>query len=514
MSNTTKIATLEALLERVKRNAALPRVNGAAPAAVLLADTSGSDVDDLLDAPVADAMPEVEAFDDDGPRPRMETFAGEEIFDDDEIVELDEDDGIEILEDISEEEDEFEVAVSPEPPAVEVAASPEPHAVEIAAASVSDEAAFAGAPVDETMIDAPVVEAEPELEVVEPEADEAPPEAEGFELGSPARPSSEVSSQKPPIDAFDDLDFDDEPEADVSSVQPAVRREDERSSVHAAANREDDLDFDLSEPVAEAEPISSPRAKPSESMDEALQSAADRLAPLTPPPESGQQPASQRDGAVSQSALEEALVRESTIAHEIPEATDVDDLLEADVVPAPRVQQARPEMPTLEQLGQTVELEPSLGDGDLELDPTASKEVQESQGPRVRFTPPPPTEELEMALPSRPSGAYDINLKPPPEVGEELAELRRREAEREERHSAPVHEAVSPPGEVEVSEQAEPAEPLPDAMRAAVSASSSPEVLARKEVVVSDSIVERKDTMPSPRSATFVDWLNASLSLD
>lgn len=535
MSNTTKIAALQALLERVKKNAALPRVNGAAPAAAM-ASPASADVDDLLDEPLddepvaAEVMPVEEVYDD-APRPRMETFAGEDIFDDDEIVELDEDDGIEILEDITD-EDEVEIAVSPDAPAVEVAvspeppgveASPEPPAVEIAvspeppavspepsveiAAGAIDEPAHAAVPVDETVLDAPVEQREAELEVVEEEPVFPEP------TPSPAPQTSAVSAQKPPIDAFDDLDFDDEPEADVSSVQPAVRREDERSSVHAAASRDDDIEFDLVDRPAEAEPISSPRPKPPESMDEALQSAAEQLAPLTPPPESGQQPASQRDG-MDQTALEEALVQESAVAHEIPEGDDIDDLLEADVVPSPQIREARPEMPTLEQLGQTVELEPALGGSDLELDPTASKEVQESQGPRMRFTPPPPTEELEMSLPSRPSGAYDINLKPPPEVGAELAELRRREAEREERHSAPSHEAVSPPGDVEVTERAEPSEPLPAAMQAAVSASTSPEVLARQEVVVTDSIVERKDTLPSPRSATFADWLNASLSLD
>lgn len=536
MSNTDKIATLQALLDRVKKNAALPRVNGAAPS-VVMANQAAADVDDLMD--LSSDEEEVTALGAeqpavDAPRPRMETFAGEDIFDDDEIVELDEDDGIEILEDLTDEDDEdsvdVEIAVSPEPPAVDVVEpSPEPLAAEpVAAAAASelevsvspeppaveltvDEPAFAAAPVDETVLDAPVEEREAELEVVE---DEPPAEL----TPSPAPEVSSVSAQKPPIDAFDDLDFDEEPEADVSSVQPAVRREEERSSVQAAANREDDIEFDLVEPAAEAEPISSPRPKPAESMDEALQSAAEHAPPLTPPPESGQQPASQGEG-MDQSALEAALVQDSAASHEIPAAEaelssgdDIDDLLEADV-PGPRVRQARPEMPTLEQLGQTVELEPSMGGADLELDPTASKEVQESQGPRVRFTPPPPTEELEMSLPSRPSGAFDINLKPPPEVGEELAELRRKEAEREERHSAPVHEAVSPPGDVEVTE-AEVAEPLPAAMRAAVSASTSPEVLARKDVVPSDSIVERKDTLPSPRSATFADWLSASLSLD
>ncbi|MCA9644807.1 MAG: hypothetical protein KC492_29155, partial [Myxococcales bacterium] len=366
MSNAGKIATLQALLDRVKKNAASPRVNGAAPAAVLTSQAS-ADVDDLLDLSseedevtvLAAEQPELDA-----PRPRMETFAGEDIFDDDEIVELDEDDGIEILEDITDIDDEdgvdVEIAVSPEPPEVavveaeeapelspppvDVVVSPEPPAVELTV----DEPAFAAAPVDETVLDAPVEEPDAEVEVVEEEIPEPTP--------SPAPEVSSVSAQKPPIDAFDDLDFDEEPEADVSSVQPAVRREGERSSVQAAASREDDIEFDLVEPAQEAEPISSPRPKPAESMDEALQSAAEHAVPLTPPPESGQQPASQGDG-MDQSALEAALVQDSAASHEIPAAEqqisagdDIDDLLEADV-PGPKVVQARPEMPTLEQLG-------------------------------------------------------------------------------------------------------------------------------------------------------------------
>ena len=183
MSNTDKIATLQALLDRVKKNAALPRVNGAAPS-VVMANQAAADVDDLMD--LSSDEEEVTALGAeqpavDAPRPRMETFAGEDIFDDDEIVELDEDDGIEILEDITDEDDEdsvdVEIAVSPEPPAVDVVEpSPEPLAAEpVAAAAASelevsvspeppaveltvDEPAFAAAPGGDTALHAPVEE--------------------------------------------------------------------------------------------------------------------------------------------------------------------------------------------------------------------------------------------------------------------------------------------------------------------------------------------------------------------
>lgn len=577
MSNTTKIAALESLLARVKRNASLPRVNGSAPAFSAPAPASdvaapgleamNADLDDLLDEPVL-AQPGVEVAASAVPAARapMETFAGDDIFDDDEIVELDDDDGIEILEEsqielevVEEEEEEFEVAVSPEPPRVEQAApSAELDPVFDDLDGFDEPAAAASAPAEiEVSYAAPAVgqsadldeapaafeasasqaapaafEAQPALEAaVGARAEESledvsagspVEESPGFEVEAPAASSVEVSRASlggqdslsgQGSDAFDDLDFDEEAEADVSSVQPAIKREyPEHSSVQASspADVEPDIEFDLVGQSPEP-PASSPRQRPPQSMDEALQSAAEQMSPVTPPPESGAQPASQRD-AMDQGLLEEALMLESSVGHDVPESDDIDDLLGAEVEIPTLKQRGRPEMPTMEQLGQTVDLEAPLGGPDqLELDPLASAEVAQSQGARVIMTPAAPADDLEMPLPSRPSGAFDINLKPPPEVGAEFAELRAKQSVREERRSAPHHQRVEQTQPL--PEVADVSEPLPAAMQAAVAAGGAPTTLERPPVVASDLVVERNEPDAARGPASFSAWLDASLSL-
>lgn len=183
----------------------------------------------------------------------------------------------------------------------------------------------------------------------------------------------------------------------------------------AAAIEEDDIDVevDLSgeadgeapvedEPEEaapdESAPISSRRPKPASSMDEALAGAAEELGgeefdldgttaqpPLhTPPPESGQQPAADDDADAFE--LESGKMRV------------------ADAEPAAG--------PTMEQLGETVELEEGP---EAEFELGAAPEVSPSQRPS------PDESELDLP-PNQFHGAYDDSLAPPPEAAQELEE--------------------------------------------------------------------------------------------
>jgi hypothetical protein len=141
---------------------------------------------------------------------------------------------------------------------------------------------------------------------------------------------------------------------------------------------------DIEEP-----PASSSRSKVSESLDQAIASAAahsDEIeVPIhTPPPESGPQ---------------EAVLPAGIESPRAPEFADMD----GDVV--------RPASlgPTPEQLGETIELEGSDG-------PEIEIEVA-GEAPPVR-EPERPVEELEVALPraEMPSGTYDVAPSPPAEA--------------------------------------------------------------------------------------------------
>ncbi|MBX3184695.1 MAG: hypothetical protein KIT72_05180 [Polyangiaceae bacterium] len=629
-----RIQALESLLERVRRNAALPRASalprGIAAAAQLAVEPEArlaapgaatdelDDVDGLLSQDLAAApAPDVA-------RAPLETFAGEDVFEDDEIIELDDDDGVEILDDDYEltEDDELAsliaadadrareaadvlAAQAAERAEAEAAAERERLEAEAAAerarleaeAAAERERAEAEAAAERARLEAEAAaerarleaeaaaereraEAEAAAERARLEAEAAAERAEAEAAAERARAeeaereraaaaqraeaeaverervateaAAEVAARvaadraaaeqarrevaqlaaaelaarhaggelsldpapgapsvpevpAPPADVFDELDFDDEP--DVSSVQPAVTR---ARDAELGIEAEGDIDFDLED--EEVTPVSSPRVKPAESMDEALQSAAAQ-APISSPPESGRQPASERgpgsEQGVDQALLEEALARESVIANERPEPSDdvfdgVDDLLEADVAQKPEPAPRAP-MPTLEQLGQTVDLDEALGAAqDLELDEAAQAEVTASQGPRVQLAPPRPTEELEMELPVRPSGEWDINLKPPPELQGELAELKRKEG-LEGGDTAASQPAALEAGASESAADVEPGE-------VAVASELGAVTVERPAVQVTDSVVERQGARLVAASR-FVDWLSASLSL-
>ncbi|HEY1534831.1 MAG TPA: hypothetical protein VGF76_12460 [Polyangiaceae bacterium] len=187
----------------------------------------------------------------------------------------------------------------------------------------------------------------------------------------------------------------------------------------------DDLNFDDDELSGSAHrdvpsdepPASSSRHKVAGTMDEALARAAaeqiqhdeGREVPLkTPPPESGPQAAV---------AL--------PVGIHAPLAPDIEELLEADILPVGGVNAAHP---TTEQLGQTIDLEEARGPH-LELDSALS-------APAARHEE--HNEELEVTLPRREfGGGYQHDLMPPPEARQELDAHRQRFGE----------EAIPPPPE-------------------------------------------------------------------
>ncbi|MEI9941490.1 MAG: hypothetical protein WDO69_30080 [Pseudomonadota bacterium] len=181
-----------------------------------------------------------------------------------------------------------------------------------------------------------------------------------------------------------------------------------------AANRSlDELSFDdlddkrtAPPPSDDEPPASSSRNRIAGTMDEALARAAEQIqleegreVPLkTPPPESGPQAAV---------AL--------PMGMHAPLAPDIEELLEADILPSGGMRAAQP---TAEQLGQTIDLEEARGPS-LELDqpPFNPDALQEDL----------PNEELEVTLPGREfGGGYQADLMPPPEARQDLDAHRQR----------------------------------------------------------------------------------------
>ena len=276
-------------------------------------------------------------------------------------------------------------------------------------------------------------------------------------------------------------------------------------------NGMDDLNFDDEEldrdsgPRVEEPPAPSSGSRIAGTMDEALARAAAQIehdegreVPLqTPPPESGPQ---------------EAMALPMRI--HAPALPDIEELLEADILPKGGVNAARP---TAEQLGQTIDLEEARGPS-LELDRPAT------------FAPEPlqvelPSEELEVTLPQREfGGGYQDNLMPPPEARQELhAHLHRFSEE-----SAPP-----PPESLAQAAPQQPETPSHDfapaiasaavttdsysesvstvTVEAPASAEFAPELLQRPEVAASP--VAKFLRTPAPRPNTFLEMLDASLSL-
>lgn len=295
-------------------------------------------------------------------------------------------------------------------------------------------------------------------------------------------------------------------EDDIVEVSASESAEAAMLGSHAGL---DELNFDDEDDVSrerarisDEPPASSSRHKVATTMDEALARAADQIdleegreVPLkTPPPESGPQAAMALPAGIH-----------------APLAADIEELLEADILPAGGVNAA---VPTTEQLGQTIDLEEAHGP-QLELD-------------RALATPPPqqpeqPHEELEVTLPQREfGGGYQDNLMPPPEARQDLEAHRQRQGE-----EAPAPESLAqyPAPQPEASPHAFAPVILPSnvssdpyaqnapmvTVDAPPHAEFAPELLARPEI--SPGPVAKFIRAEIPRPSTFLQLLDASLDL-
>lgn len=287
----------------------------------------------------------------------------------------------------------------------------------------------------------------------------------------------------------------------------------EAASLPSVTNTLDELSFDdvdldqkrASAPAEEEPPASSSRSKIAGTLDEALARAAEQIeleegreVPLkTPPPESGPQ------AAVAM-----------PVGIHAPLSPDIEELLEADILPSAGVRAA---VPTAEQLGQTIDLDEARGPS-LELDQPAAQHA-------LPLEPEPPSEEAEITLPGRVfAGGYQENLMPPPEAREELDAHRQRVGD----------EAVPPPPEslgqypsrrpeaqpVAFAPVIAPASVTTDSYSESVStvtvdappnAEFAPELLARPEI--GPSPVAKFIRTEAPRPKTFMELLDSSLAL-
>lgn len=206
------------------------------------------------------------------------------------------------------------------------------------AAAASSPVAAASAPA----LAAPALDVEStELELDEPSLEEVPDSLDSDSLGTKG---SERDGGAPPS-------------VELEMDEPA---ESAPASLEAAEVELDEVELD--------EPPESGRSLVADPMQRALE-AADRSGPLTPPPESGPEPAKSP----------------SIPAHSGP---------------------------TMEQLGQTITLEEGPED-ELEVDePVAEAPVSA------------PRSHLEMELPESNVGTYDAGLSAPPEAREELERVR------------------------------------------------------------------------------------------
>ncbi|MEO8904255.1 MAG: hypothetical protein ABI488_17990 [Polyangiaceae bacterium] len=270
---------------------------------------------------------------------------------------------------------------------------------------------------------------------------------------------------------------------------------------------DDDLNFDddeISEESARTSdepPASSSRHKAAGTMDEALARAAEQIdfdegreVPFkTPPPESGPQEAMPLPMGIH-----------------APLAPDIDELLEADILPVGGVYAA---VPTTEQLGQTIDLEEARGPH-LELDSALSQPA----AAHAEL----PHEELEVTLPRREfGGGYQDDLMPPPEARQELDAHRNRYGD----DAPPESLAQYPSQQPEASPQAFAPVIVPsnvnndpyaqNAPMVTVDAPShaqfAPELLARPDI--NPGPVAKFIRVESPRPSTFLQLLDASLDL-
>ncbi|HEX3853219.1 MAG TPA: hypothetical protein VHW01_19785 [Polyangiaceae bacterium] len=295
-------------------------------------------------------------------------------------------------------------------------------------------------------------------------------------------------------------------EDDIVEMSPS-----EAEGIVAAGNNLDDLNFDDEDMSADRDrdrqrdepPASSSRHKVAGTMDEALARAAEQIehddgreVPLkTPPPESGPQAAM---------AL--------PVGIHAPLAPDIEELLEADILPVGGVNAA---VPTTEQLGQTIELEEARGPH-LELDSAlAAAPTQHEQ----------PHEELEVTLPRREfGGGYQDDLMPPPEARQDLDAHRQRFGDDSvppppeslgqypSQRPAPHTDGFAPqivPASVSTDSYSEHVSTV--TVDAPARAEFAPELLVRPEIAAAP--VAKFIRVEPARPNTFLELLDASLAL-
>jgi hypothetical protein len=273
----------------------------------------------------------------------------------------------------------------------------------------------------------------------------------------------------------------------------------------------DDLNFDDDELRGDAHraddepPASSSRHRVAGTMDEALARAAEHIeleegreVPLkTPPPESGPQAAMALPAGIH-----------------APLAPDIEELLEADILP---VHGMRADLPTPEQLGQTIDLEEARGPH-LELDSALAAAP-------VPLHEELPSEELEVTLPQREfGGGYQDDLMPPPEARQELEAHRQRFGEQAPGYDAPPESLAQYPSQQPAASSqgfapvVVPQSVTTDSYSDSVStvtvdanAELVPELLLRPDL--NPSPVAKFIRVDAPRPRTFLELLDASLAL-
>ncbi len=226
------------------------------------------------------------------------------------------------------------------------------------------------------------------------------------------------------LDAGDIVDV-----TDIDEEPLEVATDDDVSVVTASDSGDVEIDVDFDEAGEDTDveqpPASSRRPKPAQSMDEALAAVAERErdVPLkTPPPESGRELiASELDRTREISQLPPPPAVDVEIADG---ADDIDDLLATEVDVTPSSERRRHLMPTIEQVGNTVDLPPSVPGSNLELDTPAEPTQPEAAQASA-------SSEFEMDIPQKSfAGGYSTQLTPPPGAKEELQAHREREAAR------------------------------------------------------------------------------------
>lgn len=251
-------------------------------------------------------------------------------------------------------------------------------------------------------------------------------------------------------------------------------------------------------PMEEEQPPASsqrPRALTLDEPSEPLLEDGHEVPLKTPPPESGPQAAPLPAGLAAPFAPDDLLTSDL-----MPPGAETAELDAPFELPPPPASVG----PTVEQLGQTIELEEPEGPA-LELAAAAP-------------TPAPPahpaTEDLEMPLPSREaSGRYDAELELPPEARDEL------EAHRERSEQARREAEVSPEPALAESGQLPIPELFPSPVAEEITATvfvtpqdQGPEIFGRPPLE-SGTVFKIEPAGVAPRPSTFLELLDGSIAL-